>query len=75
MSVSVLSDTFHALISIITLSLLSDIPGVLTWPSLCALQSVSAPRSAAFPPCPDKSLPLPSPERECASVGRFPYVS
>ena len=32
------------------------------------------PRSVDFFPCPDKSLPRPSPECECALVGRFLFV-
>ena len=39
---------------------------VLTRPSLCRLQLVSAPQSVCFLACPDKFLPLPSPERGCA---------
>ena len=41
---------------------------VLTSPSLCRPQLVSAPRSVGLFPCPDKFLPLPSPGCECASV-------
>ena len=44
---------------------------VLTSRSLCRLQEVSAPGSVGLFPCPDKSLPLPSPGSECVSVDRF----
>ena len=39
-----------------------------TWPSICALQNVSVPCSAAFFPCPDKSFPLLSPVSEHLSL-------
>src|SRR6266850_1517621 len=42
---------------------------VLTCPSVCALQSVSAPRSVGFFPCPDLSVHLCSPGSECPSLG------
>ena len=42
---------------------------VLTSHSVCRLQDVSGPRSVGLFRCPDKSLCLPSPGRQWASVG------
>ena len=44
---------------------------VLTSPSLCRLQDVSAPQPVAFFPYPNKSLPLPSPESKRPSLVAF----
>jgi hypothetical protein len=44
---------------------------VLTSPSLCRLQEVSASRSVSLFPCRDKSLSLPSPDCVCPSLSRF----
>jgi len=48
---------------------------VLTCPSLCGLQKVSAPYSVGFFLYPDMSLPLLSPEGKCPSLGWFLSVS
>ena len=53
----------------------SDSFVVLTSPSICPLQSVSGPRSVRVFPWADKSLCLPSPGSECASVDRILSVS
>jgi len=44
---------------------------VLTWPSLCSLQSVSDPGEFAFFLCPDKSLPLWLPGCEHLLLGHY----
>ena len=44
---------------------------VLTSPSLCYLQGVSAPSSVASFPCPDKSLPLWPPGCKCLLLSHF----
>ena len=51
----------------------SDSFGVLTYPSRCCLQRVSAPRSFEFFPCPDLSLPMPSPASKY-SLARFAFL-
>src|SRR6266850_736373 len=48
---------------------------VLTCPPVCALQLVSAPRSVGFFPCPDLSVRLCSPVRECPSLSQILSVS
>ena len=48
---------------------------VLTCPSLCHLQDVSAPCLVTFFPCPDLFLPLPSPGSECPLLGHFLSMS
>ena len=48
---------------------------VLTWPSLCGLQSVSGPDKFVFFLCPDKSLPLWSSGSECPSLSHFLSMS
>ena len=53
----------------------SDSFNVLTGRSVCCLQLVSGPRSVGLFRCPDKSLCLPSPESEWASVARIVSVS
>ena len=52
-----------------------DCFGVLTSLSVCRLQDVSGPRLVGLFQYPDKSLCLPSPVREWASVGRILSVS
>jgi len=48
---------------------------VLTCPSLCCLQMVSASWLVSFFPCPDLSLPLWSPESECPLLGHSLSIS